>query len=369
MKYIFVAGAPGSHWSSVARTIYSSSKIDNTDSNNSYMRPGQTVPMHIGSYWDPGMEHGTTFDTFDSISVTDAEKEFNAPFEEDSNLTRIIKSHQFCKHLNYIRDTWTFCPIVLVYYKNDKATEEWWYEAGGWDISYPNYEWYKDRMKEEIAVQNAGVLDFIKNNKCVKVKDSTELGKILNFDDLEDKEFESREIDVYVYMPHLVDYFGKTWYGNLQKFQYSGMSLLRKIDQDAKVLDIGCGQNFFKQHFNNLVGIDPANKNADYVVALEEFNTNEQYDAVLCLGSLNFGPYETVYNQVKRAVELTKTGGIIYWRCNPGLHDHKHKGMEDIDFFEWSFELHEKWTRQLDCDLLQCVWDTGNRIYAEWRKR
>jgi hypothetical protein len=118
-----------------------------------------------------------------------------------------------------------------------------------------------------------------------------------------------------------------------------------------------------------LTSIDPSNPRADYIVALEEFVTDKQYDAVLCLGSLNFGSSDTVYAQCQRAVELTKSGGTIYWRCNPGLHDHLHDGMEQIDFFEWSFDLHEKWTRQLDCDLLQCSWDTDNRIYAEWRKK
>jgi len=369
MKYIFVAGAPGSRWSSVARTIYSSSKIDNSDSNNSYTRPGEIVPMHVGTYWDPGMEHGKLFDTLDNISKSYAEDEFNRPFKNNTNLTRIIKSHQFCKHLEHIRDTWNFCPIVLVYFKSDEATEKWWYDAGGWNITYPCYDWYNDRMHEEICIQNQGVLDFIKNNKCTRVSNSEELGKVLGLVDLEYKDFDAAETDVYVYIPHLVEYFGKSWQGNLPKYKYSGLALLNKISKDASVLDIGCGSNFFKQHFNNLVGIDPSNPAADYMTALEEFTTDDHYDAVLCLGSLNFGPYETVYNQCKRAVELTKPGGTIYWRCNPGLHDHPHKGMEDIDFFEWSFELHEKWTRQLDCDLLQCTWDTDNRIYAEWRKR
>jgi hypothetical protein len=369
MKYIFIAGAPGSRWSSVARSIYNSSKIDNSDSNSSYTRPGETTPMHLGTYWDPGMEYGENFDAIDMISDEYIHEQFDKPFKENNNLTRIIKSHQFCKHLNFIRDNWQYCPIVLVYYKSDDSTEKWWYEAGGFDITYPNYRWYQNRMREEIETQNAAVLDFVNNNKCTLVKDSNELGELLGLTDLEYKDFAAAETDVYVYVPHLINYFGKSWQGNLQKYQYSGLALLDKIDKDASVLDIGCGDNFFKNHFTNLTSIDPSNPRADYIVALEEFVTDKQYDAVLCLGSLNFGSSDTVYAQCQRAVELTKSGGTIYWRCNPGLHDHLHDGMEQIDFFEWSFDLHEKWTRQLDCDLLQCSWDTDNRIYAEWRKK
>lgn len=368
MKYIFIAGAPGSRWSSVARSIYTSSKIDNSDSDNSYTKPGEQVPMHIGTYWDPGMEYGENFDALDTLSMEYIEEQFDRPFKENKNLTRIIKSHQFCKHLDFIRDIWKYSPIILVHYKNDNATEEWWYEAGGFNITYPNYQWYNGRMREEIEIQNAAVLNFVKNNKCTLVKDSHELGKILGFNDLEYKDFVSAETDVYVYMPHLIDYFGKSWCGNLQKYQFSGLALLDKIDKNADVLDIGCGNNFFKKHFKNLTGIDPSNPLADYIVALEEFETKTQYDAVLCLGSLNFGTSETVYAQCKRAVELTRPGGTIYWRCNPGLHDHPHAGMEDIDFFKWSFELHEEWSRQLGCDMLECIWDTDNRIYAEWKK-
>ena len=368
MKYIFIAGAPGSRWSSVARSIYTSSKIDNSDSDNSYTKPGEKVPMHVGTYWDPGMEYGENFDVLDIMSDDYIQEQFDGPFKENNNLTRIIKSHQFCKHLEFIKNNWQYCPIVLVYYKNDESTEAWWYEAGGFDITYPDYQWYKDQMHTEIKIQNAGVLEFVKNNNCVKVDNSQQLGEILGFDDVEYKDFSAAETDVYVYMPHLINYFGKSWRGNLQKYQYSGLALLDKIPADASVLDIGCGDNFFKQHFKNLIGIDPSNPKADRMVALEEFYTDQQYDAVLCLGSLNFGSKETVYNQCKRAVELTKSGGTIYWRCNPGLHDHPHAGMEDIDFFDWSIQLHEIWSRQLGCDLLKCVWDTDNRIYAEWRK-
>ena len=369
MRYIFVAGAPGSRWSGVAKSIYSSNRIDKSDSDLSYTKPGESVPMHVGSYWDPGMTHGKWFDRLPDLGKAQAEFFFDEPFKENNNLIRIIKSHQFCKHLEYIKTTWPLCPIVVVYYVSDDATEQWWYEAGGFDITYPDYSWYKDRMREEIEIQNAGVLEFIANNKTTRVGNSDELGKVLGIDTNEFVDFAKKGAYAYVYMPHLIDYFGKSWQGELQKYEYSGLALLNKIPQDAEILDVGCGKNFFKQHFTNLTGIDPANEHADYLVGIEEFVTDKQYDALLCLGSLNFGSVETVYSQCKRAVELTKSGGTIYWRCNPGLHDHKHAGMEDVDFFAWSFELHEEWARQLNCDLLQCVWDTDDRIYAEWRKQ
>ena len=53
MKYIFIAGAPGSKWSSVAKNIYYSPDIDRTD-NNAHRVYASSVaydsqPMHLGS--------------------------------------------------------------------------------------------------------------------------------------------------------------------------------------------------------------------------------------------------------------------------------------------------------------------------------
>ena len=60
--YILFTGAPGSKWSSVVKNIYWSKDIDQTDYSNdrTYFHdadtPGNKQLMHIGAYWDPGME-------------------------------------------------------------------------------------------------------------------------------------------------------------------------------------------------------------------------------------------------------------------------------------------------------------------------
>ena len=66
MKYIFVAGAPGSKWSSVVKNIYYSDSLDNSDysKDREYWHDagGEMDLMHIGAYYDPGMEFGDWFD-------------------------------------------------------------------------------------------------------------------------------------------------------------------------------------------------------------------------------------------------------------------------------------------------------------------
>jgi len=167
----------------------------------------------------------------------------------------------------------------------------------------------------------------------------------------------------------LISYFENSWKPNYDKFKYSGWALLDKVPEDATILDVGCGYNLFKPHFKErLYGIDPANDAADERVGIDEFNSSNQWDIVFCLGSLNFGKEDTVYKQVEKTVALTKLGGKIFWRCNPGTGDHPWKGVEQIQFFPWTEDLHYTWAEKLDCTVIECKWDTGNRIYAEWQK-
>lgn len=169
----------------------------------------------------------------------------------------------------------------------------------------------------------------------------------------------------------LDNYFENSWKPNYDKFKYSGWALLDKINKEQTILDIGCGYNLFKQHYGNkLYGIDPANDLADERVSIEDFNSvGNQWDVVLCLGSLNFGDESIVKPQVEKTVSLCKKGGIIYWRQNPGLSDHPWVGVEKVVFFPWNVELNYKWAEEFNCDVVVCKMDTGNRIYAEWIKR
>lgn len=161
MKYIFIMGAPGSKWSSVAKNIYYSPSIDNTDnnSNRSYASSAayNGTPMHQGSYFDPGMEFELPLDVH---MKTRAELEtiFDQPFSGTG--IRIIKSHTLAHHIDYVRDLWPDSPIVLVHRGND-ACLGWWVRCGGFDITYPNYgPYYQNhaRMAHCIDRQNLDIL-------------------------------------------------------------------------------------------------------------------------------------------------------------------------------------------------------------------
>ena len=80
MKYIFVVGAPGSRWSGVAKSIYYSDQIDQSDDTpeRTYFNPNSPANakqlMHRGAYFDPGMEFGNELEDFEVMSKEDLEK-------------------------------------------------------------------------------------------------------------------------------------------------------------------------------------------------------------------------------------------------------------------------------------------------------
>lgn len=155
MKYIFIAGAPGSKWSSVARNIYYSPDIDRSDSSQQRQ---YELTAHCGAYWDPGMEFDIPED-LTTLTMPQAEALWNAPFSGSGY--RIVKSHVFCyrKNIDYLRRNWPSAPIVLVY-RPDDACVGWWVKSGGFDISYPSYvKYYRDlpTMCQRVTDMNQGL--------------------------------------------------------------------------------------------------------------------------------------------------------------------------------------------------------------------
>jgi hypothetical protein len=169
-------------------------------------------------------------------------------------------------------------------------------------------------------------------------------------------------------MKEVIEYFKNSWQQDFSKFTFSGWELLNRIDANESILDVGCGYNPFKKHFKNVYGIDPAIDAADELTSIDDFVSDKKWDVVLVLGSLNFGTKDLVKSQVEKAVHYCKSGGRIYWRQNPGDNDHPYDGIDTITFFGWTFEDNYEWAKEFGCKIVEVRWDTGNRIYAEWKK-
>ena len=163
-------------------------------------------------------------------------------------------------------------------------------------------------------------------------------------------------------------YFSSIWRSNLSQYKYSGLQLVEKIKPYETVLDVGCGFNEFKQHIPNLIGIDPANDNADVKTVIEYYDSPHKFDVAFCLGSINFGSEINIVSQITSVIACLKPKARIYWRCNPGLKDHGNKECESIEFFPWTIDKHIKYSEIFGFRLATCRWDTNNRLYVEWIK-
>lgn len=184
MKYIFVSGAPGSKWSSVVKNIYWSPDIDSSDYSDDrtyyHDASGQMELMHMGVYWGPAMEFGDGFEQLDQYTKEQNEAEFDRPFSGTG--VRIIKSHVFGYHIDYIKRTWPDCPVVLID-RSDDACLGWWVKCGEFKISYPLYrDYYKDlrQMSAAIAKENEGNRRAAREYPGQLVETNRQLARALN---------------------------------------------------------------------------------------------------------------------------------------------------------------------------------------------
>lgn len=181
MKYIFVAGVPGSRWSSVVKNIYFSPSIDcsDYDPEDTYAHSAayNGAVMHLGTYFDPGQPYGSWFDRMPNHSRSQCEQEFDRPFCGTG--VKIIKSHQFCYHIDFLKKHWPASPVVMVY-RADQASFDWWLTCGGFSITYPDYTKYYQTlefMQQEIHRQNTAMMAHWSKGKSVR--DNQELCSVL----------------------------------------------------------------------------------------------------------------------------------------------------------------------------------------------
>ena len=74
-------------------------------------------------------------------------------------------SHEWAYKLDEIRDKYPLDWIQLIY-RPEWECFLWWKQAGGFEIKYPNYDWYKNdvEMRYKIAEQNDLILEFAQRN-------------------------------------------------------------------------------------------------------------------------------------------------------------------------------------------------------------
>jgi hypothetical protein len=138
---------------------------------------------------------------------------------------------------------------------------------------------------------------------------------------------------------YLMWFFGEIWKPRTEQYQWTGYRIAEEICRadPKRVLDVGCGYNPFKGRIPNLIGIDPYNNCADFMVDILDYHVEPaSYDHVIALGSINFNSREDIELRFAATINLLAPNGHLWMRCNPG---HSHKNGPWVEIFPWSFDV------------------------------
>jgi len=164
-------------------------------------------------------------------------------------------------------------------------------------------------------------------------------------------------------------YFSKYWENDMKKWKYSGLALVDEVNnlKPRAVLDVGCGYNEFRGKIHNLTGIDPYNDRADLHVSTLEYRTDQKFDVIMCLGSINFGSRDKILAEIGRCVDLLADGGTMFFRVNPGV-QHNKPEAKWIEFFAWNVPFIIELSEIFNLKVLDIRDDSNQRKYFIYRK-
>jgi hypothetical protein len=147
---IFFTGVPGSRWSGISQILETLDGFNTSDRTAEREYSHNQYNGHKGAYFGKGME-------FDAILDSDY---IDSPWTSKKGC-KIVKSHEWSYVLPNIKKTFPRDWIMLVY-RSDISSFNWWHEAGGFAIKYPNYKSYGTSLKmlETISEQNNQILNF-----------------------------------------------------------------------------------------------------------------------------------------------------------------------------------------------------------------
>jgi hypothetical protein len=163
-------------------------------------------------------------------------------------------------------------------------------------------------------------------------------------------------------------FFGEIWKPRTGDYDYTGWQLAEEVNKlnPRSVLDVGCGYHPYKGRIQNIVGIDPYNNCADYMVDILDYKVKPgSHDVIIALGSINFNSRDEIEQRFGRCVELLANGGRFYLRANPGI---PHKTGPYVDIFPWSFEIVNEFAEKYNLKLLEFKKDM-DRLYFVYEKK
>jgi hypothetical protein len=151
----------------------------------------------------------------------------------------------------------------------------------------------------------------------------------------------------------------------LENTQYTGLALTAAVNQlnPRLVLDIGCGQNFYKDKIQNLVGIDPYGPDADISADYFSGVYGEIADVILVLGVLEYGSRQTVIDKLQFMHRNCHAETQVFFRFNISPR-FEHEILPDYDicyFMDKLVQTPAEWNSTVEeagYQILHSDWDT-----------
>ena len=95
------------------------------------------------------------------------------------------------------------------------------------------------------------------------------------------------------------------------------LQAMQKAKPDLTILDMGCGVNEYKNHLNNVTGVDPYRSEADIMCKQADFDPQGQtWDIVICFGPMNWYTYDEQYRNMLTLKKCLAPDGLLLWSHN-----------------------------------------------------
>jgi hypothetical protein len=163
-------------------------------------------------------------------------------------------------------------------------------------------------------------------------------------------------------------FFAEIWQPRTGDYGHTGWALADEINalNPESVLDVGCGYHPYKGRIQNLIGIDPYNKCADYEVDILDYRVRPaSHDVIIALGSINFNSHADIEARFAHCIDLLKTQGKFFLRANPGI---THRTGPYVDIFPWTFQVVNEFAEKYNLRLDTFKQDAHERLYFVYTK-
>ena len=181
-KYVFITGAPGSRWGRIEFFLAQHSKlVDNSAWLPYLVDKPSNLTTHQHKFFGPYNEHGERFDVLHLLGRDGIFQELDRAFDPThTGSVRFVRCHHFAYQLDWIAENLPEVDIIMML-RESNLCYKWWHEAGGWDISYPNYTWYahSEKMRRQIIIENNCMLKFMRDKRLEMDYSSRDIDKWL----------------------------------------------------------------------------------------------------------------------------------------------------------------------------------------------